>query len=119
MNIDFEKIKSTITKVAIKAKEKSGNMVEVAKNKYKLAEIKSSINEKYKEIGKLVYESDEEDVTEKIEKICVEITELKEKAIDMQSVVDDILNKKQCPDCGERIEKSYTFCPKCGSNFEQ
>ena len=86
MNIDFEKIKSTIAKTAIKAKEKSGDMIEVAKSKYKLAEIKSTIKDKYTEIGKLVCESDEEDVTAKIEEICTEISDLKAKAEDMEKL---------------------------------
>ena len=119
MNIDFEKIKDTIAKTAIKAKEKSGDMLEVAKSKYKLGEINSTIKDKYTEIGKLVYESDDEGVTSKIEEICSEIADLKAKAEDMQMIIDDILNKKQCDSCGEKVDKKHAFCPKCGCNFEE
>ena len=96
MNIDFKKIKERITKTALKLKETSGNVVEVAKTKYKLSEIKSNIDDKFIEIGKLIYDSSDEDITEQIEKICDEITELKAKYEDMQTIVDDFVNKKQC-----------------------
>ncbi len=119
MNIDFDKIKNSIAKTALKAKTTSENMIEIAKSKYKLAEIKSNINDKYMEIGKLVYESDDEDVTSKIEMVCAQISELKSKEEDLETIVNDIMNKKPCPECGEKVDKNYTYCPKCGVNFTE
>ena len=119
MKFDFEKIKSSITKTMLKTKETSTNMVEVAKAKYKLSEIKSDIDDKYIEIGKIVYRDDDDDATSRIEEICNEITELKSKADDLQVIVDDIMNKNSCPNCGEKVDKKYTYCPKCGTNFDE
>ncbi|MBE7049571.1 MAG: hypothetical protein E7394_02230 [Ruminococcaceae bacterium] len=117
MKFDFEKIKSSIAKTMIKTKETSSNMVEVAKAKYKLSEIQSDINDKYIDIGKIVYRADENDSTERIEAICNEITELKSKADDLQAIIDDIMNKNTCEACGEKVDKKYTYCPKCGNSF--
>ncbi len=119
MNIDFEKIKKTVTNTALKAKQTSENMVEIAKSKYKLGEIKSDINDKFTQIGKLVYDSSDEDVTSKIEVICEEISELKSKAEDLENIINDIMNKKPCSACGEKVDKKYTYCPKCGENFDE
>ena len=119
-NFDFEKVKKSVKKTALKVKEVSGNAVETAKFKLKLSEIKSHIEDKYIEIGKLVYECEDDiDITEKIQKLCDEITELKESADDMQGSIDDLMNKKACPFCSASVDKDYTFCPKCGKAFEE
>ena len=119
MKLDFEKLKSKLSKAAVKTKETSGTMVELAKLKYKLMEIKSNIDEKYKELGKLVYCADDDtDISDSVNKISDEITALIESQNDMQSRYDDLINKKQCPKCNARMEKDFDYCPKCGYNFE-
>lgn len=120
MNFDFNKIKKEVTKTALKAKKASANMVETAKYKFKLSEIKSDINEKYMQIGKLVYNSDEDcDITDKLQALCDEITALKNNAEDMQASVDEILNKKACPKCSSYVDKDFEFCPKCGNSIDE
>ena len=119
-NFDFEKLKRGVKKTAQKAKEVSGNVVETAKYKLKLSEIKSNIEGKYIEIGKLVYNSGEnEDITSKLEALCDEITALKSNENDIKEAVDEIMNKKSCPFCSASVDKDYTFCPKCGKSFEE
>lgn len=120
MDFDFSKLKKQVTKTALKAKEVSGNMVETAKFKLKLSELKTYIDDKYIQIGKLVYNSDEDsDVTDKVQSLCDEITKLKEDAEKVQNLIDELLNKKTCPDCSASIDKDFDFCPKCGSNLNE
>ncbi len=120
MKINFEKIKKGLTKAAQKTKETSETMVEAAKLKYKLVEIKSDIDDNYMMIGKLVYEaSDDEDTKERISEISEDITSLIEARDDMQQKLNELINKKQCPECGTKMEKDFEFCPKCGHNFEE
>lgn len=120
MNFDFIKLKKHVTKTALKAKEVSGNMVEIAKYKLKLSEIKSDIDDKYIQIGKLVYKGDEtSDITEKLEKICDDITELKTIADDIQKSIDENLNRKTCPKCNAKADKECDFCPKCGCELNE
>ncbi len=119
-NFDFEKIKRGVKKTAQKAKEVSGNVVETAKYKLKLSEIKSNIEDKYIEIGKLVYNSGEnEDITSKLETLCDEISALKASENDIKEAVDEIMNKKSCPFCSASVDKDFTFCPKCGKSFDE
>ncbi len=119
-NFDFDRIKKGMKKTALKAKEVSGNVLETAKYKLKLSEIKSSIEDKYIEIGKLVYNSGEfEDITSKLQTICDEITELKNSENDMREAIDDLMNKKSCPHCSASVDKDFTFCPKCGKSFDE
>ena len=120
MNFNFEKIKSKLSKAAVKTKETSGTMVEIAKLKYKLMEINSDIDENYLKLGKLVYSAeDDEDISDNVQIISDAITSLIEAKNDMQSRYDDLVSKKQCPKCGTRLEKEYDFCPKCGYSFEE
>ena len=118
MNFNFEKIKRKLSKAAVKTKETSGTMVEIAKLKYKITEIKCNIDDNYKAIGKLVYNaSDDEDISAGISELREKITSLIEAKNDMQSRCDELVNKKQCPECESRIEKDFDFCPKCGYKF--
>ena len=118
MKFNFNDIKKGFTKAAIKTKETSENVVEIAKLKYKLAELKSDIDENYKKIGKLVYNADEDsDISEEIASICTAITEMSEKRDDMQENLNVLLNKKQCPECGMKLDKDFDFCPTCGYKF--
>ena len=120
MKIDFENIKKGLTRAAKKTKETSETMVEAAKLKYRLVEIKSDIEDNYMMIGKLVYEaSDDEDISAKISEISEDITSLIEARDDMQEKLNELINKKQCPQCGAKMEKDFEFCPKCGYNFEK
>lgn len=118
MKFDFNGIKKGFTKAAIKTKETSETVVEVAKLKYKLAEVKTDIEESYKKIGKLVYNAEEDaDISEEIAGICAEISDMTEKKNDMQDNLNNLLNKKQCPACEMKLDKEFEFCPKCGYRF--
>ena len=120
MKIDFTKIKKGFTIAAQKIKETSESVIEIAKLKYKLVEINSEIEENFKKIGKLVYNAgEEEDITEGIKELCEEITSLSEKRDDMQENFNELVNKKQCPKCGMKLDKDFEYCPKCGHSFEE
>ena len=119
-DFDFEKIKKQVVQTAEKAKKVSVNVVEATKYKFKLSEIKSSIEKKYSEIGKLVYESEPgTSITEKIQQLCDEITALKSSASDIRDTIDDLTNKRRCPYCNGSVDKGFDFCPKCGKQFEE
>ncbi len=119
MKINMENIKKSLTKAALKTKETSGTMVEVAKLKYKLVEINSDIDDNYMMIGKLVYEAaEDDDIGEKIAEISADIKSLLEARVDMQEKLNELINKKQCPQCEAKMEKDFEYCPKCGYNFE-
>ncbi len=118
MKFDLNEIKKGLAKAVKKTKETSENMVEVAKLKYKLAELNSDIDDKFKNIGKFVYNAaEDEDITEQLKELCIEIAELSQKRDDMQDSVNELTNKKQCPKCEARFEKEFGFCPQCGHQF--
>ncbi len=119
MKINMDNIKKSLSKAAKKTKETSETMMEVAKLKYKLIEINSDIDDNYMMIGKLVYEaSEEDDINDKVAELGKDITALIEARNDMQEKLNELVNKKQCPECETKLEKDFEFCPKCGYKFE-
>ena len=110
MNINFNKIKRNVTKTVSKAKDVSGNMIELAKAKFRLSEINTDI----------VYNSDENgNVEDDISKLCDNITELKSECEDLKEKINDMSGKKVCPVCGEKNDKDYDYCPKCGNSMNR
>ena len=70
-----DKLSKTLNTAANKSTELAGK----AKPKVDISSKKSSITTNYKEIGKLIYtgRNNEEDVTEEVEALCLEIDNLK------------------------------------------
>lgn len=119
MNFDFEKFKESLYLTAVAAKETSLTVFSITKCKLKIMEIKSEIEDRYVMIGKIIYNKDDSDeAKEKINVLCNEITELREDVKKVQGIIDDNLNRKECPKCNTRSDKNFDFCPKCGYKFE-
>ena len=115
MNKDIiEKVKSFAGNTAKKAAKLSGDALDIAKLKLKIADINSKLDQKYAAIGLAVYEdSDSED----IEVICNEISELREELTHLKIKVAEYSGKKTCPECGNTAARDDEFCPKCGNKF--
>lgn len=118
MKFDFEKIKKGFKTTASKAKKVSSNAIETAKCKYKVADLKSDINDKYIEIGKYICKNhDDYQNDEFLSDLVKEIDRLKESVNDLNDTIDNMLNKKTCPKCSMRLDSDFDFCPKCGYKF--
>lgn len=118
MNFDFEKIKKRFKTGALKAKKVSANAIETAKCKYKLADLKCDINDKYIEIGKYIYKNQEDYQDDDfILKSIKDIKKLKESVNNINETIDGILNKKTCSNCQMRLDSDFEYCPKCGQKF--
>lgn len=105
-----EAYKITATKTEKIAKE--------TKNKFKIGELKSQINDIYEEIGKKVYEKhvreEEIDIKMELEEQCTKIDVLSDEIDNLLKECLRLKDKKQCPKCYNEIEKEYKFCPNCG-----
>ncbi|MBQ4527407.1 MAG: hypothetical protein II998_04970 [Clostridia bacterium] len=119
MNFDFERFKSNLYKTAVAAKETSQSMIAITKCKLKIMEMKTDMDDKYIQIGKIIYNKDNTDESEaKINTLCLEIDQLKEDIKKIQGIIDDNLNRKECPECKAKSDKNFDFCPRCGCKFE-
>ena len=79
--------KDKLSKTLNTAAEKSTELAGKAKTKVDISSKKGSITTKYKEIGTLIYEGriNEEDVTEDVEALCLEIDNFKTEIEELES----------------------------------
>lgn len=118
----FDKLGQKASEAYKVTADKTGKLAKEAKLRMKIGELKSQINEIYKEIGKKVYEKHIRE-----EKICIkEILEEECTKIDVLSAEIDsdlkqcleLKDKKQCQKCFKEIDKDVKFCPDCGAKQE-
>lgn len=115
----FNTVKDLISKTAKDAVKVSNTAVEYTKLKFKLTETNHKINEKYLEIGKMVYATTigEEVDSDDIENICSEISALLKEADEYDDAINKAANKKVCDNCGAAVSNSSIFCSKCGNKI--
>lgn len=103
--------------------DKTGKMAKETKMKLKMSELKSQINEIYKEIGKRVYENhlreDDENSQKEIEEKCIKIDVLSDEIDSLLKQCLELRDKKQCEQCHTEIEKDAKFCYNCGAKQEE
>lgn len=116
--MDFDRIKNTAYDMMRKAKKTSRDAYEISRLKIKLSDVNYRIDTKFKEIGSLVYNSENyEEITDKLNMISGEIDGLKSTAESIETSIDELTNKISCPKCNARVNKTYSFCPKCGCDI--
>lgn len=117
----MERIISEIKNAADKVAKKSNELFEVSKVKLNISNIKSEINNNYKLLGKIVYESQKNEFSEdaeKIEEIITNIDELNEKLFELSEIISSYKNEKVCPKCGKNTDKNTVYCPSCGFKYQ-
>lgn len=119
----FDKIGKKASEAYKVTADKTGKMAKEAKLKMKMAELKSQVNDIYKEIGKKVYEKhvreENIDIKTDLEEECTKIDVL---SAEIESNLKECLNlkdKKQCQKCFKEIDKNMNFCPECGAKQEE
>ena len=110
----FDKIGKKASEAYKVTADKTGKLAKEAKLRMKISDLKSQINDIYKEIGETVYQkhtrNGEYDIEKEIEEKCTKIDVLSDE-------IDS--NLKQCSSCFAEIEKDVKFCPKCGAKQEE
>lgn len=103
--------------------DKTGKLAKEAKLRMKIGELKSQINDIYKEIGKKVYENhvreEKENLEKELEEECTKIDVLSAEIESNLKQCLELKDKRQCPSCFAEIEKDVKFCPKCGTKQEE
>lgn len=98
--------------------DKTGKIAKDTKNKLKMGELKSQINDLYEEIGKKVYEKhlreEDIDIKKDLEEQCTKIDMLNDEIEVLLKECLELKDKKQCPKCYKEIDKEDKFCPNCG-----
>ena len=107
----FDKIGKKASEAYKVTADKTGKIAKETKMKLKINELKSEINDMYKEIGRKVYEKhvieDEISIKKDLETECTKIEELLEQCLSLK-------DKKQCQNCYKEIDIESNYCPNCG-----
>lgn len=119
----FDKLGKKATEAYKVTADKTTKIAKEAKLKLKIGELKSQINDIYKEIGKKVYEKhireEDIDIQKELEEQCTKIDVLSDEIESMLQECLTLRDKKQCTNCNCEIEKESKFCPKCGAKQVQ
>ena len=119
----FDKLGKKATEAYKMTADKTGKIAKEAKLKLKIGELKSQINDIYKEIGEKVYEKhireEENNIKKDLEEQCTKIDVLSDEIDSMLQECLALKDKKQCPNCNYQIDKEDKFCPKCGQKQNQ
>ena len=116
----MEKIISELKNTAERVAKKSSELVELSKIKLNILNTKSSIDNNFKVLGELVYNSQKEDTdvtAENLSEIVAKIDELYEKLADLEESSAALGNKKICPICKKANSGEATFCSSCGNSL--
>ena len=119
----FDKLGKKASEAYKVTADKTGKLAKEAKLRMKISELKSQINDIYKEIGECVYQKHtregEYDISKEIEEKCTKIDVLSDEIDSNLKQCLELKDKRQCPNCFAEIEKDVKFCPKCGTKQEE
>lgn len=119
----FDKLGKKASEAYKVTADKTGKLAKEAKLRMKIADLKSQINEIYKEIGEIVYQKHTRDgeynIEKEIEEKCTKIDVLSDEIESNLKQCLELKDKRQCPNCFAEIEKDVKFCPKCGKKQEE
>lgn len=115
---EFTRSVSDAANQTVKEAEK---LTDMAKVKYRIASLKTKLDETYVTVGQLRYaESRGERVANEMynglfEKIAALTNEIEV----LENKMSDLRNFAQCKSCGARVsKKGCNFCPKCGEKID-
>ena len=103
------------------AGRKAGDLTDLAKLKFKLAENEKAIEATLVALGRTLYEShrtgeamDESIVSE----LLKQVKELEKAGEELQAAIDNNRGCKTCSQCGTANPEGSAFCNKCGNALE-
>ena len=118
MTIDFDKLKDDLFSVGKEVGDRVSDVSNIAKLKLELRSKEDFIQRQFAELGRLYYEAHkeaadsvaEQDMFNSIAETEAQIAETKSAILNLQGAIC-------CPECGEKYQKGYKFCPFCGGEL--
>ncbi len=120
--MDFmDNVKRVAAETAQAAVKKSGELMETAKIKYAIFDLKNEIRKTYEEIGSDIYRqySEDADAAESVRQKCLRIDALNHEIAQLSRKLGDLKNVVECAQCGKSCKIEMEYCPYCGSRLER
>ena len=118
----FDKLGKKASEAYKVTADKTGKLAKEAKLRMKIGELKSEINDIYKDIGKAVYEDhvreEKQDISKDLDEKCTKIDCLSDEIESYLEQCLELKDKRKCSKCYTQIDKDVKFCPECGSKQE-
>lgn len=120
--MDFmDNMKRVASETAQAAVKKSGELVETAKIKYAIFDLKNEIKKTYEEIGRELYRqySENADAAECVRQKCLRIDALNHEIAQLSRKLGDLKNMIECVQCRKTCKIEMEYCPYCGCRLER
>lgn len=119
----FDKIGEVASQTYKYTAEKADKIARETKLRMKMNENKSKIETLYNEIGEAVYRrhisASKENFDEEINNACEEIDKISKEIEQQNNELLNLKDRKQCPNCHEKIDKEAKYCSNCGMEQNQ
>ncbi len=114
----FDKIGEVASQTYKYTAEKADKFARETKLRMKINENKSKIEHIYSELGETVYRRhlavNKENFDKEIKNACDDIDRISKEIEQQYNELLNIKDRKQCPNCHEKIEKDAKYCSNCG-----
>lgn len=113
----FDDIQKSISTAGKQAADTAKVMANITKKRTELHVEEQKIEECYARIGKRLYESMKDTPAEED---LVDFNEIETRIAAIASLEEEIQQlkgKKECPNCGEMVEKGSKYCNHCGQEM--
>ncbi len=100
--------------------KKAGQIVDVSKLRFNVAELNAELSKRYEALGEYIYENCRECLAEDAESVgkMAEIDELVNQRNALTKELVDKQNKVVCPVCGKQSPITASFCSNCGAKLD-
>lgn len=115
-----ENAKKAVALATKKVVRKSAEVYGTAKISLKISALKSDVDEKYCQIGKIAYKSykGENVSSDAADVLFGELDSIYEKISELSAKLAEMKNVRTCPSCGSEISDNSTFCAECGEKID-
>lgn len=115
----FEKLGEMASQTCKYTAEKADKIARETKLRMKLNENKAKIEVLYNEIGETAYRRhiahNKEEFDEEIKNACDQIDKISKEIEQINKEMLNLKDRKECPNCYEKIEKQAKYCSNCGA----
>lgn len=100
--------------------KKTDEVVTIEKEKFNIASLKSKREKDYADLGRIYFDlvKDSDDLSDETRNLVDAIIEKNEEIIRLNEDIQNIKNKRVCPNCNANIDINSSFCNSCGAKLD-